>query len=204
MHAQEAVSVSVEHGLVVPEQRARFIQGALFSQGGELQRGIELMRGTTAADASHSARNRHTLYLGHLASAHANLGEPEVSLHLLAEALQTAETTEERFFAAELHRLRGKVLLTLGRSKDAEAELWRALTVAQRQGARWWELRAATTLAKHWQRTRAVEAYSLLEPVYRWCAEGFETQELQDAKALLDALRPESESKGQVAPRGAD
>jgi predicted ATPase len=123
---------------------------------------------------------------------------------LLAEALQTAETTEERFFAAELHRLRGKVLLTLGRSKDAEAELWRALTVAQRQGARWWELRAATTLAKHWQRTRAVEAYSLLEPVYRWFAEGFETQELQDAKALLDALRPESESKGQVAPRGAD
>jgi predicted ATPase len=205
MHAQEAVSVSVEHGLVVPEQRARFIQGALFAQGGEPQRGIELMRGTTAADASHSARNRHTLYLGHLASAHANLGEPEVSLHLLAEAIQTAETTEERFFAAELHRLRGKVLLTLGRSKDAETELWRALTVAQRQGARWWELRTATTLAKHWQQQkRASEAYFLLDPVYRWFAEGFDTQDLQDAKALLDALRPDSESKARVARGGAD
>ena len=205
MHAQEAVSVSVEHSLVVPEQRARFIQGALFAQGGDLQGGIELMRATTAADASHSARNRHTLYLGHLASAHANLGEPEVSLHLLAEAIQTAETTEERFFAAELHRLRGKVLLTLGRSKDAETELWRALTVAQRQGARWWELRAATTLAKHWQQQkRDVEAYFLLDPVYRWFVEGFDTQDLQDAKALLDALRPDSESKAQVARGGAD
>ena len=205
MHAQEAVSVSVEHSLVVPEQRARFIQGALFAQGGDLQGGIELMRATTAADASHSARNRHTLYLGHLASAHANLGEPQVSLHLLAEAIQTAETTEEMFFAAELHRLRGKVLLTLGRSKDAETELWRALTVAQRQGARWWELRAATTLAKHWQQQkRDVEAYSLLDPVYRWFAEGFDTQDLQDAKALLDALRPDSESKAQVARGGAD
>ena len=205
MHAQEAVSVSVEHSLVVPEQRARFIQGALFAQGGDLQGGIELMRATTAADASHSARNRHTLYLGHLASAHANLGEPQVSLHLLAEAIRTAETTEEMFFAAELHRLRGKVLLTLGRSKDAETELWRALTVAQRQGARWWELRAATTLAKHWQQQkRASEAYFLLDPVYRWFAEGFDTQDLQDAKALLDALRPDSESKARVARGGAD
>jgi len=204
MHAHAAVSVSVEHGLVVPEQRARFMLGALFAQGGELQRGIELMRATAAADASHSARNRHTLYLGHLASAHANLGEPEVSLHLLAEAIQTAETTEERFFAAELHRLRGKVLLTLGRSKDAEAELCRALTVARQQGARWWELRAATTLAKHWQQERAVEAYALLDPVYRWFAEGFDRQDLQDAKALLDALRPDCEHKTGVARRGAD
>ena len=199
-HALEAVSVSVEHDLAVPEQRARFSQGALLAQGGELQRGIALMRGTIAADASHSARNRHTLYLGHLASAHAGLGESEVALNLLAEAMQTAKTTEERFFAAELHRLRGKVLLALGRNEDAETELCRALAVARQQGARWWELRAATTLAKHWQQQeRYGEAYCLLQPVYTWFTEGFGSQDLQDAKALLASLKPHAERKVQVA-----
>jgi len=202
-HAQEAVSVSVEHDLAVPEQRARFSQGALLAQDGELKRGIELMRGSTAANESQSARNRHTLYLGLLASAHANLGEPEISLKLLAEAMQTAEATEERFFAAELHRLRGNVLLTFGRSEDAETELCRALAVARQQGARWWELRAATTLAKHWeQQKRYPEAYRLLHPVYTWFAEGFDSHDLQDAKALLDALRPHSERRKAEGARG--
>jgi predicted ATPase len=199
-YAQEAVSVSVEHDLVVPEQRARFSQGALLAQGGELLGGIALMRGTIAADASHSARNRHTLYVGQLAAAHADLGEPGVALNLLAEAIETAETTEERFFAAELHRLRGKVLLTLGRNEDAETELWRALAVARQQGARWWELRAATTLAKHWQQQeRYAAAYGLLQPVYSWFAEGFASHGLQDAKALLASLKPHAQSKAQVA-----
>jgi class 3 adenylate cyclase/tetratricopeptide (TPR) repeat protein len=204
-HALEAVSVSVEHDLAVPEQRARFSQGALLAQGGELLRGIALMRGTIAADASHSARNRHTLYVGQLAAAHADLGEPGVALNLLAEAIETAETTEERFFAAELHRLRGKVLLALGRNEDAETELWRALAVARQQGARWWELRAATTLAKHWQQQeRYAAAYGLLQPVYSWFAEGFARHDLQDAKALLASLKPHAESKAQVARRDAD
>ena len=198
--AQEGVAVSVEHGLTSPEQRARFCHGALLARGGELEHGIKLMRAVIAADEDQCAHNRHTLYLGHLASAHADLGQAEVSLALLDRAIRTAEGSDERFFAAELHRLRGKVLLALGRGEGAEAELRRALSIAQQQEARWWELRAATTLAKHWHEgDRSAEAYSLLQPIYAWFTEGFRTQDLQDAKALLDGLRAHSEGKTQVA-----
>jgi predicted ATPase/class 3 adenylate cyclase len=188
-HAEEAIAHSVEHGLAVPEQRARFFQGALLAQGGDPQQGIELMGAAIAAAESNVARNRRTLYLGHVASAHAQLGRPEVGLDLLDEAIQTAEATNERFFEAELFRLRGSVLLTLGRRGEAEACLRRALTIARQQQARWWELRAATSLAQQWHAEgKPAEAYSLLEPVYRTFVEGFDTADLLAAKALLDAL----------------
>jgi predicted ATPase len=91
---------------------------------------------------------------------------------------------------AELYRLRGEILLTLGRRGEAEARLRRALTIAQQQQARWWELRAATTLAKHWRdEGKDLEAYSLLQPVYAWFIEGFDTASLKNAKALLGELR---------------
>jgi predicted ATPase len=130
------------------------------------------------------------MYLGHVAFAHASLGQPEVALDLLDEAIQTAEKTDERFFEAELYRLRGEMLLMLGRGDEAEAGLRRALTIAQQQQARWWELRAATTLGKHWHdEGRYLEAYSLLQPIYGWFVEGFDTTPLKDAKALLGELR---------------
>jgi predicted ATPase/class 3 adenylate cyclase len=187
--AKEAVVLCVEHGLASPARRARFFQGALSAQAGELEGGIELMRAAIAADENQSARNRHTLYFGLLASAHAELGQADVSLGLLDQAIATAETTQETFFAAELHRLRGKVLLRLGRSEEGEAALRRALAVAREQEARWWELRAAITLAQLWQeQNKYGEALSLLQPVYAWFTEGFETHELRDAKELLEAL----------------
>src|ERR1700758_4638585 len=111
-----------------------------------------------------------------------------------------------RFFEAELHRLRGEILLTMGRRGEAEAGLRRALTIAQQQQARWWELRAATTLAKHWQdEGKYLEAYSLLQPVCGWFVEGFDTTPLKDAKALLGELRdllgPQTQARrGWVAP----
>jgi tetratricopeptide (TPR) repeat protein len=150
-HADEAMTHSIEHGLADYEQRARFIQGALLAQSGDPQRGIELMQRAIAVIGRANSVNRRTLYLGHSAAAHASLGQAEVSLDLLDEAIQTADKINERFFEAELHCLRGKILLTLGRRGEAEAELRRALTIARQQQARWWELRAATSLAKHWR-----------------------------------------------------
>jgi tetratricopeptide (TPR) repeat protein len=198
-YADEAIALSVEHGLTSPDHRARFFRGALLAQNGDPQRGIELMRNAIAAAEGNAERNRRTLYLCHLASAHASLGQPEVSLDLLDEAIQTAEITSERFFEAELYRLRGEMLLTLGKKGEAEAGLQRALTIAQQQQARWWELRAATSLAKHWhEEGRYVEACSLLQPVYGWFVEGFDTTDLKDAKALLDELRDLSGPQNQA------
>jgi predicted ATPase len=124
-----------------------------------------------------------------VAAAHAGLGQPDVGLSLLDEAIRMVEATNERFFEAELHRLRGMMLLALSRESEAEFELRRALSIAEQQQAHWWELRAATTLAKHWHGTdKYLEAYSLLQPVYGAFIEGFDTQSLKDAKVLLDSL----------------
>src|SRR5262249_4637370 len=150
-----------------------FLQGALLAQSGDLQHGIELMQKAFAAIERTTNRSRRTLYLGHIGSARANLGQPEAGIVLLDEAIQTAGVTHERFFEAELHRIRGQTLLMLGRRREAEAELKQALTIAQRQQARWWELRAATALAKHWRdEGKFPEAHSLLNPIYSWFKEG--------------------------------
>src|SRR5262249_2674557 len=193
----------IEHNITDYEVRARFCRGALLAQGGDPQHGIELMRNAMAAADSNGARHRCTLYLGPIAAAHASLRLPEVGLNLLDEAIQTAETINERFFEAELHRLRGDLLLMLGREGEAEAGLLRALTIARQQQARWWELRAATSLAKHWHsQGRSVEARSLLEPVYSWFTEGFDTTYLKDAGALLDELKDLSGPQTQAGRRG--
>ena len=162
------------------------------------------MRSAFAAADSNSERNRRTLYLCHIASAYAELGQPEVGLDLLDEAVQSAEATSERFFEAELYRLRGKIHLSLDKKDEAEAELKRALTIARQQEARWWELRAATTLARHWHdEGRFLEAISLLQPIYNWFVEGFDTPDLKDAKTLLDQLRIVSSTQTQTARGGS-
>jgi class 3 adenylate cyclase/predicted ATPase len=192
-HADELLALSVEHGFTWPEHRARFFQGALLAQSGEPQQGIELMRKAIAADEVNSARNRRTLYLGHLAAAQASVGQPEIGLDLLHEAIQTAETTNERFFEAELHRLRGETLLALGNKAEAEIALNRALAIAAQQQARWWELRAATSLARHWQREgRFADAHAVLQPVCGWFSEGFGMPDLDNAKAFVETLAEQS------------
>ena len=82
------------------------------------------------------------------------------------------------------------MLLQLGKADQAEAGLRRALKVAQQQSAHWWELRAATSLARHLHQSgRSLEAFSLLQPVYGWYTEGFYTNSLKEAKTLLDDLQ---------------
>ena len=117
-----------------------------------------------------------------------NSGE---ALKLLDEALARTERLEERWFEADLHRLRGEALLACSpeRLSEAEACYHQALAVARSQSARLWELRAATSLARLWRDQGATrEAHELLAPVYGWFTEGFDTADLKDAKGLLDEL----------------
>lgn len=189
-NADEAIAISADNEFASTDQRARFFRGSLLAQAGDPQLGIELMRSARAAAEGNSERNRRTLHLGHIASAHASLGQTEVGLGLLDEAIQMAAATSEKFFEAELYRLRGRIFLSLGKKGEAEAELHRALTIGRQQQARWWELRAATDLARHLHdEARYVEANSLLQPIYSWFVEGFDTPDLKDAKALLARLR---------------
>jgi tetratricopeptide (TPR) repeat protein len=196
-HANEALAHSIAHSLPDFEQRARFIQGTLLARGGDPQRGLELIRSALAA-IERTDKSRSTLYFSHSAAAHAKLGQHQAALNMLTDALQTAEATNERFFEAELYRLRSEILFSLGKRSEAESDLQTALKVARHQQARLWELRTATSLARHWRdEGKSSDAYALLQPIYDWFAEGFGTTDLKDAKALLDTL---SGAQTQKAP----
>ena len=100
------------------------------------------------------------------------------------------EQHEERWWEAEIYRLRGVLLLRQPGTPQAEAEAWlqRALDVARRQEAKSLELRAAMSLSRLWQQQgKRAEAHALLAPIYGWFTEGFDTADLQEAKALLQA-----------------
>src|SRR5262249_13887098 len=115
----------------------------------------------------------------------------EDGLQALAEAHTLVEQHEERYWEAEVCRLRGVVLLQQTGTPQAEAEAWlqRALDVARRQEAKSLELRAAMSLSRFWQQQgKRTEAYELLAPVYGWFTEGLDTADLQEAKALLEEL----------------
>jgi predicted ATPase len=126
-----------------------------------------------------------------LADVADRLGHPEDGLQALAEAHTLVEQQEDRWWEAEVCRLRGVLLLRQTGTPLAEAETWlrRALDVARRQEAKSLELRAAMSLSRLWQQQgKRVEAHELLAPIYGWFTEGFDTADLQEAKALLVEL----------------
>jgi predicted ATPase len=126
-----------------------------------------------------------------LAEAYGGVGQAEQGLRLLAEALAHVEHTGERCYEAEVYRLKGELLLRQAAPdvSQAEACFQQALTVARHQEAKWLELRATMSLARLWQQQgKCQDAYDLLAPAYGWFTEGFDTADLQEAKALLDAL----------------
>jgi predicted ATPase len=104
--------------------------------------------------------------------------------------LDTVEATGERWWEAEIHRLRGKINVRRGvRAADSEKSFRRAMDVAAGQGAKLLELRAAMSLARLWgEQGERRKAHDLLHPVYDWFTEGFDTADLKDAKALLAEL----------------
>ncbi len=107
----------------------------------------------------------------------------------MREGLEAQEQRGQRRWEAELHRLEGVALVVSTGSKKAKIALEEALRVARRQQAKAYELRAATSLARLWgEQGRRTEAQALLAPVYSWFTEGFDTADLKEAKALLEAL----------------
>ena len=116
-------------------------------------------------------------------------GQIEEAGTQLDDALQIAERTGERWLAAELNRLTGQLLLRQGHTEAAEELYRKALSIAEEQEAKLWELRAAVSLARlRRDQGRHAEARDILAPVYGWFTEGFDTPDLKETKALLDEL----------------
>jgi predicted ATPase len=128
-------------------------------------------------------------YFGLLAEAHRRANRIADGMSLLHEALELVERTDERWYEAELYRLMAEALITKSDRHDAERWLRRALRTAQKQDARFWELRAATTTARLWcDQGKRADARDLLAPVYGCFTEGFDTPDLKEATALLAEL----------------
>lgn len=154
---------------------------------GQVQEGIAQMREGMAVRQSIGARCNLSGISGDLAVAQAKVGQPEAGLATLDETLSFVEETGERYYEAELHRLKGELLLAQGEEVEAEASLHKAIEVARRQQARSWELRATLTLSRLWQNQgRSAEAHRMLAEIYTWFIEGLDTPDLREARALLE------------------
>jgi adenylate cyclase len=188
-HAEELIEVARQQGLwgwVMTGIRHR---GEALALMGQLQEGIAQMREGSAADQAGAIR----LYLvgtyGHLARAQGEIGCPEEGLITLARALAVVEETGERHWEAELHRLRGELLLIQRDEAEAEASFLKAIEVARRQQAKSWELRATVSLCRLWrQQGRLDDARQMLSEIYDWFTEGFDTPDLREARNLLVEL----------------
>ena len=128
-------------------------------------------------------------YFGLLAEAYRRANQTTEGLIQLSEALELVERTGERWYEGELCRLNGEMLIANADRPGAEPCFSRALAEARRKRAKLFELRAATSLARLWRdQDKPQQARELLAPVYGWFTEGFDTLDLKEAKALLEAL----------------
>jgi predicted ATPase len=172
--------------------RGTALHGWALAMQGQSEAGLAAIRQGLAADLATGSTLFQPYFLGLLAEASGAGGHPEEGLHALAEALAVTDTAELRDSAAELSRLQGVLLLqqAVPDAAQAEACFQQALDVARHQQARSWELRAATSLARLWQaHDKRQDASALLAPVYAWFTEGFDTADVQEAKALLEELQ---------------
>ena len=129
--------------------------------------------------------------LSNLAMAYARTDKYDDARSCIGEAITTVESTKERWFEAEVHRMAGEIALRSPQPDAAKAEAYfeRALAVARAQQAKSWELRAAMSMARLWRdQVEPQQARELLAPVYGWFTEGFDTLDLKEAKALLEEL----------------
>ena len=125
-----------------------------------------------------------------LAEGYGKSEQLEEGIKQLDEATKVAAITTEHWTEAEIDRVRGSLLLSMGAQVAAEESFCQALAIARRQGAKFWELRAATSLARLWRdQGKSSEAHDLLAPVYGWFTEGFDTPDLKEAQSLLEQLK---------------
>jgi predicted ATPase len=187
--AEACLKLCDEYGLAQERQWATHWLGSALTALGETTKGLELMRTSLAAQRAMRSQVSQTHYLALIAEAVQKTGDHPEAMRVLDEAFDIMQRTGERFYEAELRRLRGDLLLQVGQPAEAEAAFREATAIAARQQARSLELRAATSLARLLARQgRRDEARAHLAPVYEWFTEGFDTADLKTAKALLDEL----------------
>jgi predicted ATPase/class 3 adenylate cyclase len=185
----QLVALTTEQGFPYWAAQATIYRGWVKVMNGDITEGISLLRSGLAAYRATGAAAWTTHYLALLAKACELAGQIEEASSLMDDALRIVERTGEGWFAAELNRSKGQLLLQQGNSRAAEVSYRQALNIAKEQEARLWELRAAVSLARlQRDQGRQQEARDILAPIYNWFTEGFGTSDLKEARVLLDQL----------------
>jgi predicted ATPase len=186
--AEAAELLSTKHNFPYYQAWATFVRGWALAEQGQLDQGIALMKQGMADFRAMRTGLREPFYLALLGEAYAKQGNSQTGLQLFAQALAAAERSGERCYEAEIWRLRGELTKLQGEATDAvEACYTQALATARQQEAKSLQLRAAASLAQLWhEQGNHPEAHCVLSETYAWFSEGFDTADLQEAKALLD------------------
>jgi tetratricopeptide (TPR) repeat protein len=188
-----AFDLTARHVLEVWNVWAQCFEGALLIKRGDSRAGSQLLQSALERLPKPALTPHIRLLLADLAAGLGGAGQIAEGLRVVDQALARAEQTEAGWYFAELLRTKGELHLLERRStavETAEKCFHRALDVARDQGALFWELRAAMSLARFWRgQQRVNEARKVLAPVYRRFTEGFETADLMAAKALLASVR---------------
>src|SRR5262249_12911996 len=193
--AEAGITLAREHGFPAWLGEGAVLQGWALAEQGQVEEGITQLRQGLATCQAIGAGIFQSYNLVLLAEVYGKAGQVEEGLATLAEALTVVDQTGERFYEAELYRLKGELMLESQvkryKSKVEEAEecFLKAIEVAQRQQAKSLELRATVSLVRLWQRQdKKEDAHKMLADIYGWFTEGFDTADLQEAKALLEQL----------------
>jgi predicted ATPase len=196
--SEELVALANDKGALFWKALGMSVQGCALAASGRSEEAVQAITAGITASCSRGSTFWMPFHWSHLASAYAELGQFENAWRCLGEAMTAAEMSKESWFEAEIYRVAGEIAL-LSPSPDlvkAEDYFERALAIARAQQARSWELRAATSLARLWrEEDKRQEARDCLAPVHAWFTEGFDTADLRQARALLDALSPDGDSQ---------
>jgi predicted ATPase len=192
VRVEEGMTLATGQGFSSRRVQAPFLQGWLLVEEGHEQGGITAMAKILAADRTRGVSGRRIAqYAALLADAYRKSGRTIEGLRVVNEEQSRVHISGARFYQAEVHRIKGELLLAQDAADKgaAEACFQSALQVARGQSAKSLELRAAMSLSRLWQRQgKKTQARQLLAEVYGWFTEGFDTADLKAAKALIDEL----------------
>jgi predicted ATPase len=213
--AERLIALSREQGFSFWLAQGTFQRGLALVEQGHGEEEMSQTRQSLAAWQATGAEAYGTQFFAMLAEACGKVGQVEEGLSVLAETLALVDKLGERYYEVELYRLKGELTLQQESQKsksksqkskvpkpkaqslnpnshtgvEAEAYFLKAIEIARHQQAKSLELRAVTSLARLWQQQgKRKEAYEMLAGIYSWFTEGFDTKDLQEARALLEAL----------------
>jgi len=212
--AKALIALCTEQQSLHPLTRGRILRGWALVEGGDGDEGLTQMQQGVGGEGDIRTAIDRTYYFALVAEAYGRIGQSEEGLKMIAEALALVDKTGRGVYEAELYRLRGELTLQQESQKsksksqkskiatnpqpltpnpqtetEAEASFLKAIDIARKQQAKSLELRAVTSLARLWQQQgKKHEAHKMLSEIYNWFTEGFDTKDLQEAKALLEKI----------------